>query len=869
MGEVYQATDTKLHREVALKLLPEALTQDAETLERFRREARALAALSHPNIGAIHGIEESDGRVALVLELIQGDTLADRIAAGTLTRSEVLRIAEQMAIALEAAHDQGIVHRDLKPANIKITPEGQVKVLDFGLAKSIQAEGAARGGVAESPTLMMTAAHPGMVMGTAPYMSPEQAKGAPVDRRADIWAYGAVVFEMLAGERLFEGDDVTEVLAAVISTAPDLSRLPHDTPEWLRDLIERCLRRDVRMRLPHMAAARIVLEEADEEVAAEVEIAAATAQGVGWIFVAATLVVGLAAGVFGRDLLTPAATGVPQASRYTEIVLDPPPTGVTTPAISPDGRFIAYSGGSATERGGIFVRDLSNGTTTVLPGSEHGTEPVFSPDSQTIAFVTAGILQTARLGGGQPLTVASVPGGPEGSAWLADDTIVLSTSGSRRLLRVAATGGLLEPIRIPSQDEDEGLWVSEPVALPGGRHLLVTVSGGRTDGAQVAVLSLEDGELTPIAAGSSPRFVGEATLIFVRRGELVAAPFDPAARALSGPERSLSPPGVVLSLAQGAGVVQLVGEIVRDGLGILPMEGPEANRLVWVDRSGQETLTGVEQAIGSGYQGFGGGIALSPDERRVAMIETDPVVVDLADVDRRLVLPWPGMRSSYPRWDPSGEHLAVIGNQTGAYLGYWLDAGGSGSPVAFTDVPNSIPTDFFPDGRSALGYVVTGDTGRDLWIFHLDGEDELLLQTPANERAAMLSPDASAYVYVSDESGDDRIYLRRLPDVGQAWQVSGDGAMEPRWSRDGSEVFFIQDGYMVAVNIDFSDGVRRGEARALFPVGAYMFDPFGNATYDVAADGRFLMMRIGRGPQIWRWIENWGADLDRIVQPDE
>lgn len=861
MGEVYQATDTKLHREVALKFLPEALTEDPETLDRFRREARALATLSHPNIGAIHGIEESEGRVALVLELVAGDTLADRIAEGSLDRSEVLTIAAQVAAALESAHDQGIVHRDLKPANIKITPEGQVKVLDFGLAKSIQTEMTRTGGVAESPTIMMTAAQPGMVMGTAPYMSPEQAKGAPVDRRADIWAYGAVLFEMLTGSRLFEGDDVAEVLAAVISTEPDLSRLPAAVPMWLRDLITRCLRRDVMLRLPHIGAARIALLEGEETDPDEPPDAAHR----NLLAAVVMLTTGLVLGALGTWLVRPAAVQGIAEARYAEVVFDPPPRAGTLPVISPDGRLIAYpGGGDETRRNEIFVRDLADGTTRSLPGTDWAEGLAFSPDSRSLAFMTAGILHVSVLGGGRPEPIAAVVGSPIRTVWLANDTVVVSTGATRQLHLVDLAGGTVEFIELDEPDA-ETMWFTDPVALPNENMILASRwrSGGG-DGADIVAISLDTRKLTMVVRGSSPRLVGSSTLVFLQRGELVAATFDPDTLSVSGSVQSIAPAGTQNLAYPRETMDQIRGAIHDNGLALLPMGGGELPELVWVSRTGEESSTGyVVDAVSS--TAGGGGLALSPDDSRVVFATSQPFIVELNDLAQRRMLPKPGPSISYPRWDPQGEYVTVIGNETGSFLGYRIAATGARAPEQFTDEPSSIPTSFFPDGNTMLGYVVTNDMGRDLWVFRIDGEDEVLLRTAANERAPVVAPDGGAFAYVSDESGEDRVYIRLYPDNARQWGISGDGASAPLWSRDGSELFFIQNDRMMAVSVDRSDGLRHGEPTELFAAGPYVFDSFGNNMYDVASDGRFLMMRRGIGPRTWRWIQNWGADLDRAL----
>ncbi|NKB86664.1 MAG: protein kinase [Acidobacteria bacterium] len=838
MGEVYQATDTKLRREVALKFLPEALTEDPETLERFRREARSLATLSHPNIGAIHGIEESEGRVALVLELIPGDTLADCIAEATLDRADILRIAEQVAAALEAAHDQGIVHRDLKPANIKITPDGTAKVLDFGLAKSVEHE--PREGVAESPTIMMTAAQPGMIMGTAPYMAPEQAKGAEVDRRADVWAYGAVMFEMLAGQRLFEGDDVTEVLAAVISREPDLSRLPADAPHWLRDLIERCLRRDVSMRLPHMGVARIAIVEADHDVDEEVDQAAAAASGLGWFAIAATLVTGLVVGAVASGYWG-SAPPEPLTTTYSELVFDPPPLASEAPVLGPDGQTIVYVGRDADSERLMYLRRLDDGITRSVPGTRFASSPTFSPDGESVVFAATGTLKIVRLLGGQPSQVATIPGGTERMVWMDDDTLIIAPLGGRELLTVPVTGGVAQPLDVKGLADDT--WLSHPVRLPGSRTLLVSASIEQQGIPTVGAVDLDTGEFTEIVAGNSPHFVAPSTLVFFQRGALVAAPFDPIALRLTGSERSIAPPGVELITSTSSVGAQLVASLYASGLAFFPMEVPTERHVVWVDRDGVETPTGVTMDFGN-QQTLGAngaiGVSLSPDESKIAWIGTEPTVVSLDDITQRRLLPKPGPTTAYIKWHPTGGE----------------------PPRMFTTAEQSVPTSFLPGGDAALGYVITPNRGRDLWRFHMDGSAEPLLETEANERGPVMSPSGRAFVYVSDELGEDRVLLRQYPNIeSQVWPISEANGSAASWSDDGRHVFFLQGNAMMEVSINLDDGVQIGTPRRLFSGSAYEEDQFGNPLYDVAADGRFLMVRVGEGSGAWRWIQNWSVDL--------
>jgi serine/threonine-protein kinase len=656
------------------------------------------------------------------------------------------------------------------------------------------------------------------------------------------------------------------VLAAVISREPDLSRLPADTPHWLRDLIERCLRRDVAMRLPHMGAARIAIIEADHEVGDEVEAAAAAASGLGWMAVAATLAAGLAVGALAtRYLGGYDAAPMPTGAIHSEIVFDPPPLPDAYPTLSPDGRTLVYVGGDDNDPRLIYVRSLEDGTTRAIPGTEFAARPTFSPDGESLGFTAAGRVKTVRIGGGQPFEVATVSGGAEGMVWMDDDTLIYAALGTPHLQMVAATGGLPEALEINGLTDE--LWISDPIRVPGTNTLLVSISESRASTPRVAALDLDDRTLTEIVPGSSPQLVGPSTLVFLQRGVMVAAPFDAATMSLTGPERTVEPPGGVLVTTLRTAGADLVAGISEAGDALFPLEEPALRELMWVDVEGNETPTGLQFEVGAEQViGANGaiGVSLSPDETRVAWIAESPAVVALDDVTQRRLLPRPGTSVAYPRWLPDGEDLFMIGNQTGDFRSYLVNAAGGEQPRAFTHSPQSIATSFFPDGQAAIGYVITAERARDLWYFPLEGDARPLLETAANERGPQISPSGDAFIYVSDESGVDRVLLRLYPELDrQAWPLSGDNGSAPMWSRDGTTVFYLENNTMMAVAVDLRDGVQIGTPRALFAAGAYEEDQFGNAMYDVASDGRFLMGRLGMGSRNWRWVRSWDTELNR------
>ena len=713
----------------------------------------------------------------------------------------------------------------------------------------------------------------GVILGTAAYMSPEQARGRAVDTRSDLWAFGAVLFEMLTGRRAFGGEDVSLTMSAVLQREPDWTALPADLAPRLRTVLDRCLQKDPRQRLQAVGDVRLALEGAFDMPAGVVTGPAVpdTARGVSWT--AMGIAVAVAAGAAGAPWLVPSEPRLePTPTRYLDLILDdPPPVGERPPVMSPDGRLIAYAGASETQPWRLYVRSLADGTTRPVPASGRAAGVSFDPESRSVAYVANSGLWVWEIGGAQPEQVAPLAGVGLGTAWLADGTIVVSTSGYSRPQRLRVADGAPLPIEIRAEDDD-GLVVGAPVALPGGETLLVSTRGLTTDGPRVAALSLADGALTEIAAGSNPQFVAPSTLVFLQQGALVAAPLDLATLALTGPPRALSPPGTVTSTMRWPAGDVLIGAVHASGLALFPMETPPPGGLVWVDRDGRETPTGFDFGRSVGPVDLGNalpdtGVRLSPDGQRAAVLTSAPVIVELDDVTRPLQLSLQSSIMAHLRWDPGGEHIVVASAPAGPFHGYRLAATGGSEPEPFTEQPQSIPTSFFPGGESMLGYVVDDETLRDLWVFHLDGQDEPLLQTAANERAPTLAPDGQTYAYVSDASGADRIYLQRYPDDGQPQPISGDGAAAPIWSRDGRELFFVADGQLMAVEIDLSERVPRpGPELGLFPVGRYRAsDINGNPMYDVAADGRFLMLRPAAGSRTWRFIENWGADLDALL----
>jgi len=844
MGEVWRATDERLNRDVAVKLLPESFADDPERMARFRREAQLLASLNHPNIGQVYGLEEQEGRNAIILELIEGDTLADRIARGPISIEETQRLGMQIAAALEAAHEQGIVHRDLKPANIKITPQGEAKVLDFGLAKAFKPD-TSQPDLTQSPTLTARATAAGVIMGTAAYMPPEQARGQEVDRRADIWAFGCVLYEMLVGEMPFRGEDVSEVLAHVITQEPDLERLPGALPLQTGEIIRRCLRKDPRKRLPDIAAARIGLEEAIESPQTEGLMAEARPSRPRWVPIVLAGIAGLALGAILLWALGPLSGAVEQPVSHLDLVLEPSPTHWTL-ALSSDGQTLIYSGRDGSGQS-LYVRELTGYDSRKIPGTEGGYAPFFSPDDRHVGFFSAGILKRVSMLGGLPEPICAVPGGLRGAFWDEDDTIVYATNSTQVPHRVDATGGTPERIAVTGLEKE--MEIITPQRLPGGRAVLVTIQGTSLDGPRVGVLELTGGAWKILTRGANPLFVAPDSLLYLQNDRLMAVGFDPARLEIVGPERSVpleNPALSVFDFQEG-----FYAAISATGTLIYPTGtvGRE-HRVFRLSRDGEIEDTGV----------VGEAPAVDSSGKRV-LVEDPDENIWVADLETKasVQLTFTGT-SAYPRWAGDGKSV-IFGNRTeGVWRVYRTIADGTGDlEVLVDDIPDLFPTSMV--GGTLMGYRVHAETSRDIWTLSPEGDLTMILETDANERAGALAPSGDMFAYVSDEDGSDQIYLRQLPDRGRRWQVSPDGGVAPVWSRDGGELFF-RNGYTLLAAKVFTEGaIRVGPPREVFTSERLDIDSFGNRTFDTTPDGG-LMLSLGEPDEIRvRVVLNWEPDL--------
>jgi serine/threonine-protein kinase len=909
MGEVYRARDARLNRDVALKVLPDALSADPERLARFTREAQTLASLNHSNIGAIHGLEDAAGRQALVLELVEGPTLADRIAQGALPLEEALPIARQIADALEAAHEQGIIHRDLKPANIKVRADGTVKVLDFGLAKALSRadhdSSMVRPDVTASPTMIspatMTSA--GVILGTAAYMAPEQARGKTVDRRADIWAFGCVLFEMLTGRRAFEGEEVTDTLAGILRGDPAWDTLPASTPQSLRRLLRRCLDKNPRERLQAIGDARLDIADA---LSAGTEGVPATH---GTVRQRSVIPVGAAAAAITAVVVAVATwllkPDAPRDLAITRSLIEsnafdhrPPAkpgevrSGIrpdrTAVALSPDGRTLVIRG-VATEvnpGGGtqsvLLVRSLESLTTTVIPTTTGSESPFFSPDGAWIGYWDAGELRRVPATGSTTYTtITRVPGDANpplmGASWGDGDVIVFSAGP--RLWRVAASGGAPELI-VDRRDDEYSLRL--PHMLPGGKVVLFTrlTSAFRWDDAQIVSRSLETGEQKVLLTDAADaRYVASGHLVFVRRGKLMAVPFDAARLQVTGGAVAIVDDvmqAVNISNSNsdtGAGqfAVSPNGTLVYVTGGIAP---DQVNELVWVARDG------TPQTIPAS-QGEYGAPRLSPDGTKVAMftaasVNTGGERVLLYDLARNLLSPLTPQqeRVQWGLWSPDGTRIVYQTLLAGRAPLTIRNADGTGSADQLLQAPTppQTPNSWSKDNKIAFTQG-TPATRSDIWVVDVASRRaEPLIATPASERYPSFSPDGKWLAYSSDVSGREEVYVQPYPGPGARVLVSSGGGLAPAWRGDAGELFYgvIGDGFsMMSVAITAtSSSFAAGPARKLFQ-GRYGSSSPARG-YDVTADGqRFVMTRpVDRPlppPGQMILVQNFGEELKRRV----
>jgi serine/threonine-protein kinase len=874
MGEVYRAEDTNLDREVAIKMLPEQFTQDPQRLARFEREAKLLASLNHPNIAAIYGFEKAEGVHFLAMELVPGDTLAERVAKGPLPVEEALEVCRQIAEGVEAAHEKGVIHRDLKPANVKVTPEGKVKILDFGLAKAFEEE-VAEADISQSPTLTEEMTRAGVILGTAAYMSPEQAKGKSVDKRADVFAFGAMLYELLTGKRAFVGETITETLGAIIHKEPEWKVLPQDTPTRARALLEDCLEKDADDRLQDIGSVRVQIKKALKEPAPELPVAGVSAvqppvwkRAIPWSVTAVVIVlaIGMAFWSF-TQLASPLTTKFeisPQAARVTF-------SNPNNVAISPDGRNIVYT---ATNQGieQLHLRSLDEFVDKPIPGTDFGINPFFSPDGKWLGFFQGNQLNKVLLTGGSPIPLTDAPGGVQSGSWGVQGTIVFSR-GLAGLFRVPATGGESEQLAASNREEQEQEFLV-PQILPGGRNVLFsfrTADGG----SKIASLSLETGEKKILLeGGQQPNYVKTGHLIYAQpsTGNLMAAPFDLASLEITGDP--------VLILQGVSQTVFFVDYAVSDNGTLVYLPGSATttheHRLVWVDRQGTETVVTAEKRDYRAPR-------ISPDGKQLSLSIGEPStgnqvwVYDL-EAESLSRLTFEEGRNGAAAWSPDSKWLIY---QSGNSISTGLvrkPADGSLPQERLTSFPfPQMPVSWSVDGRFLSFNETNGpDTGTpDIGILSLGEEKkpEYIVATTAMECCAKFSPDGKWLAYASDESGRLQVYVRPFPgpDVKRLISEEDEGGGQPVWSPDGKELFYRIDDKTMVVSIQTQDQtVKAGSPRLLFE-GSYVSHsrPPGFQYYDISPDGkRFLMLKEetvqDQQSQI-NVILNWAEELKRLV----
>jgi serine/threonine-protein kinase len=853
MGEVWRATDTKLNREVAIKILPEAFARDTGRLERFTREAQVLASLNHPNIAAIYGVENQ----ALVMELVEGTTLAERIAQGPIPVAEALPIARQIADALEYAHDRGVIHRDLKPANIKITPEGRAKVLDFGLAKALSSDTAA-GDPTVSPTLTM-GTNVGTIMGTAAYMSPEQARGQAVDRRTDIWAFGVVLYEMLTMRQLFAAPTISDTLVCVLKGEIDLTAVPDD----IRPTVERCLRRDPRLRWRSIGDVFALLEEG----APAASSAVAHRSRFWWAAIAVIAAVAAA----GWLLLWRATRPVEHPLMRLSVDLGPEavPDLDLTAVISPDGRRLVFPARGPDGKLQLATRVLDQSQPTMLPGTEGGHQPFFSPDGQSVGFFSTTQLKKVPVQGGAPMTLGvTTTSASAGGSWGEDGNIVIAPSNLDSLWILPATGGARRRLTKLAAGETTHRW---PQVLPGAKAVLYTASRSANGmlGAEIRALSLKTGQVKTVQPdGYYGRYVPGGFLLYLQQGVLFGVRFDPGTLEVRGSPTRLLEDVAANSVTGG-------GEFDFSNTGVFVYTSgksmAQAWKLVWLDSSGAtRPLIGATGA--HSYPRF------SPDGRRLAFTDNgaDLYVYDLQrDTPTRLTFRGDAQLAT---WTSDSQHLAYV---SGSAL-VWMRADGAGAAQKLLDNPSRPrPWSFSPDGR-VLAYHESGpETGFDIWTLPLDltdpehpkaGKPELFLRTPADELVPRFSPDGRWIAYRSNESGINEIYVRPFPaSVAGKWQISTGGGLYAFWSTNGQELFYeTEDRQIMVVNYSVEGAsFVLGKPRTWYEKQLFYN---GTSNLDLAPDGkRFVVFSLpltapeNRGSVHVTMLLNFFDDLQRKV----
>jgi len=894
MGVVYEAEDTKLARKVAIKVLPEEFTSDPERLARFEREARVLASFNHPNIAAIYGVEEADGKRFLVLELVEGETLAERLSRGTLSLEETLEVCRQITEGLEGAHEQGIIHRDLKPSNVKITPERKVKILDFGLAKAFH-DHISEVDISKSPTITADMTEPGVILGTAAYMSPEQATGRPLDKRADIWAFGCILFECLTGKRPFLGDTVTESIAAILRGEPDWNSLPAGTPGNVQAVLRRCLQKDPRDRLRDIGDARLEIEA---PVAYPSEAMAARRRPSLLWLVAATAVALLAGILIGPAIMRyirPATS--PSVSVVTSTIKVEPGLRLdgmhsddqmgrpclTAIALSSDGRFIVYSGieeiPGPQAKPRLFLRKMDQSEAEPIAGTEGGIHPFLSPDNRWVGFSVDGKLKKVPVEGGVPTTLCEISGWNPGANWGGDNTIVFTSKGlSPGLVRISAEGGIPETLTKPDPKREEAVH-SHPCWLPNGKAVVFTTMRHYWDRHPwLALLRLDTHEWHVLLQDAADaRYVPTGHLVFLRQGTLMAVRFDPARLEVIG-----QPVALVENVMQAFSGIDwyntCAGQFgISDNGSLIYAAGgvvPDENRsLVWVDQKGEEQpVTHLQFPFFAPR--------LSPDGQRIAYVtwgrENQVRVYDLG-TGTNSQLTGEGV-ASYLIWSPDGKRLLFSWHKSLAMNLYWQPHDGS-SPMErlTTSEYHQEAGSWSPDGQTVALVEWPPDAGPDIAMFDIRSRRVTpFLNSQFWEGYPEFSPDGRWIAYTSDETKRMEVYVRPFPGPGPKLQVSNEGGSQPLWARNGRQLFYrvrpgkpTQDQVWV-VDVRTDGGFATSKPRLLFEKPGYSAAGIAARDYDLSIDSRrFLMVKLDQRKPTpvteMILVQNWFEELKRLL----
>jgi serine/threonine protein kinase/Tol biopolymer transport system component len=863
MGEVYRARDTRLGRDVAIKILPSAFTADTERLTRFEREARLLASLNHPHIAQIYGLEPSPSPF-IVMELVDGGTLADRIRSGPIPMTESMAIARQIIDGLDAAHERGIVHRDLKPANIAFTSAGEVKILDFGLAKQGTedvAQGFGPADLTHSPT-MMTPTLDGMLLGTAPYMSPEQARGRPIDKRADIWAFGCVWFEMLTGRRAFDGETTTDVVARIVEREPDWTKLPASAPAALVRLIKHCIEKDPKKRLRDIGEARHALDQMTSDVPT-------TSPRSSWIWptiATATAVAGAAvawtAGAFGRGAAPTAEPREPSTFAIEASLAPGSPAGLPAPgiAVSRDGRSIAWTAEGAGGRLVVWLYSISTGETRSLSGTEGAANPFWSPDGRSLAFSAQASLKIVDLATGLVRVLATLPEVSAGGTW--NDQNVIVFAARYAIDAIPASGGDRRVVAELNRDRQENS-LRYPRFLPDGRHFLYVARSGRTGQSSAYLGSLDGKAVWLFPTTSHVEYAPPGYLVYAKDGVLVARTFDVRSFAIGQETLTIASP-------VGANAGGMNGHFDVSPAGVLAFykhSTSDRALLRWVDRSGQSLAAVTEPA---GYSNF----RIAPDNVHVAVdLESDRAVGrDVWVLNPAGAAPtrvtFGGSDDWQPIWSPDGQKVAFMSYRNGVGDLYVKTVNGTApEEPLLTSADQKIPGDWSRDGRFVALWSERADTRGDIAVVAVQSKQiTWIARTQANERRPRFSPDARFVAYESDESGTNEVYVQPFPPTGGKWQISVGGGNEVAWRGDGRELYYVNvEGALLAVPVALSaNGFSAGVPSTLFDVGR-RGGSAGTGRYDVTTDGRrFLVRQVAQPPrQPLMVMLNWSAALKK------